>query len=89
MCALAEKGVALYHGTRGLRLDSSAYLSRMLTADTEEIVVTMTRTAASQGGSGTNPYLRDRHFNYSVDIFPRELGERLLSLRRARPDSLY
>eukprot|EP00633_Aureoumbra_lagunensis_P001872 CAMPEP_0197295284 /NCGR_PEP_ID=MMETSP0890-20130614/35188_1 /TAXON_ID=44058 ORGANISM="Aureoumbra lagunensis, Strain CCMP1510" /NCGR_SAMPLE_ID=MMETSP0890 /ASSEMBLY_ACC=CAM_ASM_000533 /LENGTH=255 /DNA_ID=CAMNT_0042771195 /DNA_START=314 /DNA_END=1081 /DNA_ORIENTATION=+ len=56
----------------------------MLTADMEEIVVSLKRRGNGIGGwSKNNPYLKDRFFNYTIDILPRNLAERVLELRTA------
>lgn len=82
-----HEGLARFHGTRGLKLAWDEYVTRLMTADIEHIVVSLKRRGNGMGGwSKSNPYLPARYFNYTVDVFPRELGERLLQLRAALAD---
>ena len=80
---LGHQGMEQFHGTRGLKVSWDEYVIRLLTADTEEIVVSL-RKQSRRGLSPGNPYApKDQWFNYTVDIFPRDLGERVLTLRSA------
>lgn len=80
----SHDGMARFHGTRGLKINWEEYVTKLMTADIEHIVVSLKKRGNGLGGwSKTNPYLPARYFNYTVDIFPRELGERLLDLRAA------
>lgn len=79
-----HEGLARFHGTRGLKIAWDKYITRLMTADIEHIVVSLKRRGNGLGGwSKNNPYLPARYYNYTVDIFPRDLGERLLELRAA------
>mmetsp|Transcript_16255 Transcript_16255/g.49197 ORF Transcript_16255/g.49197 Transcript_16255/m.49197 type:complete len:392 (-) Transcript_16255:331-1506(-) len=78
-------GFERYHGTRGLKSQWDDYLSAMLTAELETIVVSLKKRGpnGTGGWSKNNPYLQARYFNYTVDIRPANLAERVLELRTA------
>ena len=82
---LNHTGMEHFHGTRGLKVPWDDYVAQLLTADTEEIVASLRKHSGHRLSPG-NPYaktLESQWFNYTVDIFPRDLGERVLSLRAA------
>lgn len=72
-------GIERFHGTQGLRLPWDEYLTSLCQAEDEQIVVELKR----RGGHKKNPYLKDRYFNYTVSIEPRNLANRLFDLRIA------
>ena len=72
-----------FHGTRGLKVPWDDYVAKLLAADAEQIVASLRKHGGHRLSPG-NPYaktLESQWFNYTVDIFPRDLGERVLSLR--------
>lgn len=81
-------GFERYHGTRGLKSPWDDYLAGMLTAELETIVVSLKKRGpnGTGGWSKRNPYVRARYFNYTVDIRPANLAQRVLDLRRALAD---
>ena len=81
---LDHDGLERFHGIRGMKTEWTEYLIEMYDTDMEEIVVSLKKRGNGQGGwSKNNPYLQARWFNYTVDIVPRDLAERLLELRKA------
>jgi len=74
-------GMEHFHGTRGLKVPWDDYVAKLLAADAEEIVVSPRKHGGRRPSPG-NPYAKTREsqwFNYTVDIFPRDLGERVLA----------
>lgn len=71
----------------GARVASGAFLRALLRAPDEEILVK--KPIAGRGGStATNPYLKQRYFEYTVDIKPRLLGQRVLAARKGIADEM-
>lgn len=71
----------------GARTTSADQLRALFRAPGETIHVKKPRMGRG-GATSKNPYIRDRYFEYDVDIEPRMLGRRLLSVRSAIADEL-
>eukprot|EP00640_Fibrocapsa_japonica_P002112 CAMPEP_0113945376 /NCGR_PEP_ID=MMETSP1339-20121228/44946_1 /TAXON_ID=94617 /ORGANISM="Fibrocapsa japonica" /LENGTH=340 /DNA_ID=CAMNT_0000950933 /DNA_START=190 /DNA_END=1212 /DNA_ORIENTATION=- /assembly_acc=CAM_ASM_000762 len=63
------------------RATSTEYLKTLMTKEPEQVKVQRIMRRA-MGGSGTNPYLKNSSsFEYTVDINPKDIAQRLLKIR--------
>lgn len=83
-----HEGIELFHGTRGLKVPGNEYVAALFNADTETIIVSL-RRRGGRGLSPGNPFApAEQWFEHTVDVYPRDLGERVLTLRRAIAEEL-
>lgn len=76
-----HQGIERFHGTQGLHLPWDEYLASLCQAEDEQIVVELRKRGGDKRSK--NPYLKDRYFNYTVSIEPRNLANRIFELRTA------
>ncbi|CAM9215199.1 unnamed protein product [Choristocarpus tenellus] len=64
-----------------------SFLGGMLRAPPEEIVVKKL-IKKPRGGSGTNPFLKDREFSYTEIIYPAKIAQQIMSIREQLAEHL-